>query len=240
MTIELGQDSAEPVESRGLLIELSQSLEEIKEAVKEPVFHRVLIFMLLNAVLIPSFGSFGYYFMLDVVKLSKFTIAMLGVLGYFCLLVGSSLYQYGFHKMEFRTLTLYGILLGIIFAPMSMLFVLRKNVEYGMPDLFVIIFSEVVSDTLGSCFHLLPIMVMFAKICPKRIEATGFAFLTGTSNFTGTIRGLVGSLLNNLFVGVTQADLSKYYILVTISLVTSVLPVLYLKLLPLRADLEKI
>lgn len=32
---------------------------------------------------------------------------------------------------------------------MNMLFVLRKNVEYGLPDMFVIIFTEVVSDTLG-------------------------------------------------------------------------------------------
>lgn len=165
---------------------------------------------------------------------------MLGVLGYFCMLVGTSCYQFGFHKMEFRTLTLAGIILGICFAPMSMLFVLRKNLEYGLPDMFVIIFSEIVSDTLGQCLSLLPIMVMFAKICPKRIEATGFAFLTGTSNFTGTIRGLTGTAVNSLFVGVTQEDLSNYYILVSISIVMSVTPIFFLKLLPLRADLDKL
>ena len=43
---------------------------------------------------------------------------------------------------------------------------------------------------------MLPMMVVFAKITPKRIEATSFAFLTGTSNFTGTLRGLVGSFVN--------------------------------------------
>ena len=104
--------------------------------------------------------------------------------------------------------------------------------------MFVIIFSEVVSDTLGSCLGLLPLMVMFAKITPKRIEATGFAFLTGTSNLNGTIKGLIGSFINTKFVGVTQSDLSKYYVLVLISSVTSVIPVFYIWLLPLRADLE--
>jgi hypothetical protein len=159
---------------------------------------------------------------------------MLGVLGYFCLLCGSFLYQFGFHKMEFRTLTLAGIMLGLCFAPMSMLFVLRKNLEYGLPDMFVIIFTEVVSDTLGQCLHLLPLMVMFAKICPKRIEATCFAFLTGTTNLTGTIRGLLGTLVNKMFVGVTHEDLSRYYVLVIISIATSVIPAFYIKLLPLR------
>jgi len=47
-------------------------------------------------------------------------------------------------------------------------------------------------------------MVMFAKITPKRIEATGFAFLTGTSNLAGTLRGLIGTAVNYFFVGVTQ------------------------------------
>lgn len=82
-------------------------------------------------------------------------------------------------------------------------------------------------------------MVMFAKICPRRVEATSFAFLTGTSNLCGTIRGLVGTIVNSLFVGVSQQDLSKYYILTIISIATGVLPVFYYsKLLPLRSELE--
>lgn len=225
-------------ESRGFVTEFNQSIGEIGEALKVPVFHRVLLFMLLNALLIPSFGSFGYYFMLDIVKISKFTIAMLGVLGFFCLLIGSSLYKVWFNKQEFRTLYLYSIIMSLCFAPMVMMFVLRKNVEWGIPDMAVIIFSEIVSDTLGQCMGLLPLMVMFAKITPKRIEATGFAFLTGTSNLTGTLKSLVGTVVNTLFVGVTQEDLSKYYILVCISIATSVIPLTYLRLLPLRSDID--
>lgn len=105
--------------------------------------------------------------------------------------------------------------------------------------MFVIIFTDVVSDTLSYCLVLLPLMVLFAKITPKRIEATAFAFLTGTSNFTGTMKGFVGSWVNSTFVGVTQEDLGKYWILAVISLVASVAPLLYLRLLPTRAELEK-
>ena len=50
---------------------------------------------------------------------------------------------------------------------------------------------------------LLPFMVLFAKITPKRIEATCFAFLTGTCNLISGMRGLVGSIVNETFVGVT-------------------------------------
>jgi hypothetical protein len=113
---------------------------EIAEAVKIKEFKNVLLYLLLTGLLIPSFGSFGYYFMLDVVELSKFTIAMLGVIGYFCLMVGSFLYKSCFAHYEIRTLTIFSLILGILFAPLTMLFVLRKNEEYGLPDLFVIIF----------------------------------------------------------------------------------------------------
>jgi glucose uptake protein GlcU len=157
----------------------------------------------LGGILIPSFGSFGYYFVLDVVKISKFTIAMLGVVGYICLMIGSFLYHKYFTKTEFRRLMVYNTIIGLMFAPLNMLFVLRKNEEYGLPDMFVILFTDIVLDTLSQCMVLLPLMVLFAKITPKRIEATCFAFLTGTCNMTSGMRSLVGSFVNRNFVGVT-------------------------------------
>ena len=81
---------------------------------------------------------------------------------------------------------MYNILLTIAFAPMNLLFALRLNQDYGLSDMFVIIFSDVVTDTLGMCLVMLPFMVLFAKITPKKVEATAFAFLTGTSNLTST------------------------------------------------------
>jgi len=41
----------------------------------------VIGFFLLNGLLSPDFGDFGYYFMLNVVKLSKMQYSMLGTIG---------------------------------------------------------------------------------------------------------------------------------------------------------------
>jgi hypothetical protein len=41
-------------------------------------------------------------------------------------------------------------------------------------------------------------MALFAKITPKRVEGTVFAFLTGTSNFDGSVmQPLMGAWINN-------------------------------------------
>jgi len=81
-------------------------------------------------------------------------------------------------------------------------------------------------------------MVLFAKITPKRVEATAFAMLTGTSNLTSTMRAWIGTSINTAFVGVTEDNLDDYYILVIISTVMSITPLLYLWLLPSRAVIE--
>lgn len=75
---------------------------------------------------------------------------------------------------------------------------------------------------------------MFAKITPPNIEATTFAFLTGAFNFTNMLSGVVGSCVNKYFVGVTQDDLSNYWVLTVVSVVCGVLPLTFFWLLPTR------
>jgi len=121
-----------------------------------------------------------------------------------------------------------------------MMFVTRANIDLGIPDMALIVFTDVVNDILSQCLLMLPMMVVFAKITPKRIEATAFAFLTGTSNFCSSLHSVVGSLINSTFVGVTQENLNKYWILVLISIVMSNIPVLFLRLLPTKQELDNL
>ena len=80
--------------------------------------------------------------------------------------------------------------------------------------------------------------IIFSKISPKHIEATSMAFLSSVSNFRSTSRGLVGTWINDKFVGVTTEDLSDYYILVLIGLFMSFLPLLFIRLIPTRAEVN--
>ena len=54
-----------------------------------PAYRNVILYILVNAVAVPTFTTFSYYFLLDEVGLSKFNYSLLTVLGYFCLLIGS-------------------------------------------------------------------------------------------------------------------------------------------------------
>jgi len=92
-----------------------------------------------------------------------------------------------------------------------MALVFRKNLEYGIPDVALIIFDESVGEIISQAFISMPVMVLYAKITPPHIEATCFAMLASSSNLRETISGMIGATINEQFVGVTKDDMSKYW-----------------------------
>mmetsp|Transcript_30179 Transcript_30179/g.40115 ORF Transcript_30179/g.40115 Transcript_30179/m.40115 type:complete len:164 (+) Transcript_30179:1083-1574(+) len=131
-------------------------------------------------------------------------------------------------------------LITAVLAPLTFIFVFRYNVAWGIPDMLLIIFTDTVSSIVGQCLVFLPMSIIFAKICPKHIEATTFALLAGVSNFRGTISSWIGAWINDTFVGVSETDLSKYWILVLISYVCCFLPLFFLWLIPTRKQIEEL
>jgi len=105
--------------------------------------------MVVGAVTVPSFGAFGYYFLLDEVKLSKFTLAMLSVLGSVCLLFGSLMYNKCFRETEYRKMFIIDTLIGLVFAPLTFIFVCRWNLAWGVSDMFFVIFTDIVNDIVS-------------------------------------------------------------------------------------------
>ena len=87
--------------------------------------------------------------MLNVIKLSKFTYSMLTVLGFVGLLIGTQLFNKYLKEMEYRKLFVIEAMISIVMAPLTFMFVLRLNLDWGIPDLALIIFTDTVSDIIG-------------------------------------------------------------------------------------------
>lgn len=145
------------------------------------------MFQLLKGFMCPSFGTFSYYFQMDVIKVSKQNVALLNIVGYICLLCGSQLYNSYLKHYELRTLMKIGSVITICLSPMYLMLVFRKNLQYGIPDAALIIFDESVGEVISQAFIGMPVMVLYAKITPPHIEATCFALLASSSNLRSTI-----------------------------------------------------
>ena len=123
-------------------------------------------------------------------------------------------------------------------VPFSIIFVLRMNVDMGIPDLAMIIFTSQISGVLSNCFIFLPLSTIFGKVTPQHIEATSFALLAGVSNLRGQVSSHTGAFINDTWVGCTQSDLSNFWKLECIQFFCSLLPLLIIGLLPTRKDID--
>ena len=86
---------------------------------------------------------------MDVVGLSMFTYSLLGVLGYGALLIGTQVYLAWFKEYEYRTMMILTMVLNIFTAPVNFLLVSRKNLQWGVPDLCLIIGEDSVAGVFS-------------------------------------------------------------------------------------------
>ena len=83
-------------------------------------------------------------------------------------------------------------------------------------------------------------MVLFAKMIPSNIESSMFAMLTGLMNLSnGFSAKMLGNLIN-IFVGVEDNNLNDLWILYTIQAVCSLAPLLFIWLVPNKAEVEAV
>ena len=117
---------------------------------------------------------------------------------------------------------------------------MRWNLEIGIPDLVFLLFTDIVFSIITTLLFTLPLLALYAKITPPRIEGTTFAFLTGTSNFAKSVLAPNwGSFINHQFVGVNKKDLSKYSTLLLIALIGSLITFALLPLIPTKKQLKE-
>ena len=74
---------------------------------------------------------------------------MLTVLGYGCLLIGTQIFNKYFKESEYKTLIMWESLLTMIMAPLNFIFVFRINLQWGIPDMLLIIFTDTISEIIG-------------------------------------------------------------------------------------------
>lgn len=204
------------------------------------MIYRTITYFLLGGLLVPSFADYGYYFYLNEVKFSEFTVSMLNIAAYISLLAGILLYQRFFKHYEIRTMLTWSVYLTFLGHFTGLFFVLRLTTYFGINDVFYVTVTTCITDTLSLAFSQLPTLVLYAKITPVHIEATVFAILTGTHNLCASVLSpQVGVWVNSKFVGVTSEDLSRYYILQLIALGVCLLPLMGIRLIPLRVEIEE-
>ena len=158
---------------------------------------------------------------------------MLATFGSFTGLIGVVIYEKFCKDIEVRKVMWLSILMSCLSGFCDYGLAKRWNLKMGISDLTYLYTSSIVFGIIGNAISFLPLLSLFAKIIPKNVEGTIYAFMTGTMNLSSAvIAPMIGVYLNDKFVGVTSDNLNGYSTLCLISLSVSFLTFFLLPLIP--------
>ena len=200
----------------------------------------LVIYFISVGILSPSFEDFSYFFLLNVIGVSKLLFAVLVLVGQICQIVGALIYKAYCRQVDTRWMIFFGMCAGVLQAFFNYAFAKRWNLQWGIPDKVFLFVTDPVMSVVSTILYVLPLLSLFAKVTPPRIEGTIFAFLTGTWNLSRTVISPgMGSFINHQFVGVNKNDLSQYPTLCLIALLFSLVLFPLLFLIPTKRQLKE-
>ena len=117
---------------------------------------------------------------------------------------------------------------------LTLMLVKRVNLTIGISDAVFYTFGSHLSETVEFVVVMFVTKVVTARISPPGIEAFLMALGTTITQLSlWTLRNLMGTLINVLFIHMTTSNLESLSTLLTIKAVGALIPLLYLrKLIP--------
>mmetsp|Transcript_27196 Transcript_27196/g.48844 ORF Transcript_27196/g.48844 Transcript_27196/m.48844 type:complete len:429 (-) Transcript_27196:199-1485(-) len=145
-------------------------------------------------------------------------------------LMGLLAYNQWLKHVEFNTIMISTTIIYSLVSSSQLLLVTRLNLALGIPDVIFCLASGFLQVALGE-LNSMPLLVLCARICPKNIEGTMYAFLMSVINLGGMVSMQLGSLLM-LILGIDQSHFGMLWVMILIVNITALLPLpmlLYLR-----------
>ena len=115
-----------------------------------------------------------------------------------------------------------------------------EDILLGLSPFTFLCFSDAVTEVLYVTFITLPSQTIFAKMIPSTIESSMFSITTGLINFANLFASKQLGNLFNWYFEVEKENLDELWKLYVVQCVMSVVPIVFLWLLPTRKEVEKV
>jgi len=177
-----------------------------------PEINHILIFFIVGAFFSPDFSVFNYYFLMNTIGITQMQYSQIATASQVAGLLGAMIYQKWLMECNVRTIIKWSIVLNIVAGFVDYLFIIRVTKEkYGIEDIYFLYGTTIIFGIVSNAISFLPIMALFARIIPKKIEGTMYAFLTGVWNLSNdVICTQLGYYINVKFFNVTGEDLHDF------------------------------
>lgn len=145
-------------------------------------------------------------------------------------LIGVWLFQRYLKNIPFRRLMGWTTIISSVLGMSALLLVTHANRSLGIDDHWFSLGDTLILTVMGQ-IAFMPVLVLSARLCPVGVEATLFALLMSVWNLGGLVSHEMGALLTH-WLGVTDTNFDKLWLLVVITNASRLLPFFFLGWLP--------
>jgi folate/biopterin transporter len=213
----------------GGIIKMYHSFKRIFKVMTQPdMFRPALFIFVLGST--PSSSTPFFYFLVTKLNFDSRALGLISSVSNASVAFGSFLYGRFFRNVKFRKFFLVIVLISFVLSLTPIILVRGWNKKIKISDLWFVLGDDVFLATFGE-IGLMPVLVLVAKMCPNGIEATIYASFVSILNVSGIISGYLGALTTQWF-GVTQTNFEKLDNLILFNSFTSLIPILFILLVP--------
>ena len=149
-------------------------------------------------------------------------------------LVGIWIFQRFLKSVPFRVIFTWSTVFSAILGLTTLLLVTHANRALGIDDHWFSLGDSLILTVMGQIAYM-PVLVLAARICPPGVEATLFALLMSITNLAGLVSHETGAVLMH-YLGVTETIFDKLWLLVTITNLSTLLPLPFINWLPAAGE----
>ena len=208
---------------------ISGQITQLKGAVTQKVIWMPALFMFLWQAT-PTADAAFFFFTTNDLGFEPEFLGRVRLVTSIASLIGIGVFQRFLKAVPFRTIFAWSTVLSTVLGFSMLLLVTHTNRAIGIGDEWFSLGDSLVLTVMGQ-IAFMPVLVLSARLCPVGVEATLFALLMSILNLAGLLSHELGAVLTH-WLGVTETNFENLWLLVTLTNVSTLLPLPLLFLLP--------
>jgi folate/biopterin transporter len=208
---------------------VKDQIQQLWQALKQKAIWMPTVFLFLWQST-PTAESAFFYFSTNELGFTPEFLGRVRLVTSLASLFGVWLFQRFLKTVPFRQIFLGMTLFSAAIGMTAILLVTHTNRTLGIDDHWFALGDSLILTITGQ-LTFMPVLILAARLCPPGIEATLFAMLMSVLNLSGLVSKEGGAILTHV-LGVTDTNFDNLWLLVLITNVGSVLPLVFIKLLP--------
>lgn len=206
-----------------------QQMGQLWQAIRQRSILLPIAFIVIWQMM-PTSGQAMFYFYTNELGFQPEFLGRVSLVASTASLVGVWIFQRFLKTIPLRTLFGWVVMLSALLGSSILLLVTHANRAIGIDDYWFSLGDSAILAAIGK-IAIMPFLVLAARLCPPGVEATLFALVMSAYNFSHFVAQEAGALLTN-WLGVTETNFDRLWLLVAIANASTLLPLLLLGWVP--------